>query len=352
MASFATNIRIVATVCECAAIVTTTLRLYYRGSRGHVGLDDAWAAFSLLAAFFLLAGAWIRSDTSLPLDKRVMGYFMLNSCFTCVLWSARMSILFSIMRIIPRLMNLRRHSYFCAALFLAMWIAVLAQKLYICTHHTAWQAQKNVQCVLGEAVGAVELATDIVADAILVALPVRLLWDIGISPPTRKLLMAIFSASMITTVVSIVHTAFELGPDRDAEAIAAHVEAAVSLIICNLAVLVTWLVRLLRHGEDLESGGWADSSTGAPRRRTQVTSLRFSDNPTILLSGSATRHSGLDDDVVSRAERLTSSAKRRRDSDSFPAAPPRGAPEVSTVTLAPDTKMQDGDVDQRSSETH
>lgn len=53
-----------------------------------MGLDDAWAAFSLLAAVVLLVGAWLRSDVDLPLDERVRGYFMLVSCFTCVLWSA------------------------------------------------------------------------------------------------------------------------------------------------------------------------------------------------------------------------------------------------------------------------
>lgn len=79
---------VVATVCECTAIVTTSLRLYYRATRRHFGLDDAWAAFSLLAAVVLLVGAWLRSNVNLPLDERVKGYFMLVSCFTCVLWSA------------------------------------------------------------------------------------------------------------------------------------------------------------------------------------------------------------------------------------------------------------------------
>ena len=142
-----------------------------------MGLDDAWAAFSLLAAVVLLVGAWLRSDVDLPLDERVKGYFMLVSCFTCVLWSAlppfcynrcsqrglcrsaRMSILFSIRRIIPRLMTLRRHADICAVLFLCMWIAVLTQKLYICTHDDAWQHKKNVQCILGESVGGLELAS-------------------------------------------------------------------------------------------------------------------------------------------------------------------------------------------------
>ncbi|TFY59904.1 hypothetical protein EVJ58_g5483 [Rhodofomes roseus] len=264
-----------------------------------------------------------------------------------------MSILFSVMRIIPRLMNLRQYSYVCSVLFLIMWIVVLTQKLYICVHNNAWQSKPNVQCVLGESVGGVELATDIIADSILVALPIRLLWDIGISSTTRKLLVAIFSASMITSIVSIVHTAFELSPNRNAEAIAAHVEAAVSLIICNLAVLVTWLVRLLRYGEDLESGGWSDYSTSTPRRRSQVTSLRFTDAPAILLTANALgRSRGVDrefDEDVTRGGELPSPAKHKRNSDPFPSVS-AGRPEVSTVTFTPDTKMQEDEL--RSSEAN
>lgn len=70
-----------------------------------------------------------------------------------------MSILFSIMRIIPQLMTLRRYTYFGAVLFFGMWLAVLARKLDICTHDQTWQHKKNVQCTLGKSVGALELAS-------------------------------------------------------------------------------------------------------------------------------------------------------------------------------------------------
>lgn len=177
--------------------------------------------------------------------------------------------------------------------------------------------------------------------------------------------MAIFSASMVTTIVSIVHTAFELSTNRNAEAIAAHVEvspsqlrrahpiqlsppstqSAVSLIICNLAVLVTWLARVLRHGEDLESGGWSDSSAGGtPRNRSRITSLRFGGNPAGSALGGTTNYE-LDDDGVHGAQ--LSTFKRKDDFDSFA---PAGAPQVASVTFEPDTKKQD--VEGGSSEAH
>jgi len=336
--SFVITIRVVATLCGSVAICTTALRLYYRWSRGHLGYDDAWAGFSLFCVSFLIAGAWIRSDPSLSNEQRVIGYYMLQSAFTCVLWSARMSILFSIMRIIPYLMLLRRYSYGGAALFAAMWIVMIVQKVYVCETHSAWKSNPKAQCVLGKSVGIVELCTDVTADIILIILPVRLLWDISISPSRRKLLITIFSASIITTVVSIVHTSYELGPDRNAEGIAAHVEANTSLIICNLSVLVTWLVRVIQHGEDLESG---PSDNSKKRRKTdcstQLTTLRFGHDPPIVLTATAMEEAEADDN---KPIELANVKQDRRLSVPAP-------PDVSRVSFSDDVEYRDAKVKMR-----
>ncbi|OBZ77197.1 hypothetical protein A0H81_02515 [Grifola frondosa] len=110
--SFVVTIRIVGTVIPGFAVLFTLLRLYYRWSRRHLGLDDAWAAFAVLCVFFMTAGAWVRTDRpgvgpfNHSQHVRVIGYYMLNVSFTCVLWAARMSILFSIVRLIPYVMVL------------------------------------------------------------------------------------------------------------------------------------------------------------------------------------------------------------------------------------------------------
>ncbi|GBE87450.1 hypothetical protein SCP_1101260 [Sparassis crispa] len=283
--SFITDIRVVATVFPGIAFILTLLRLYYRWSRKHLGYDDAWAAFALCSVFFMTGGAWLHSGRTQSRYHKIIGYYFVNVSFTCVLWSARMSILASILRIIPHMLVLRRYAYAGSFLFLAMWAANIIQKVYICEHHTAWKRLPGVQCVLGNSVGAVELATDITADIILVALPLHLLWGIGITSPRRKLLITIFSASMITTIVSIVHAGYVFSPIRNGEAIAAHLEASVSLIVCNLAVLVTWLVRALRPNEDLDEvrGISDDSRRLSGLRRSQLSTLRFVRDPPIVL---------------------------------------------------------------------
>ncbi len=66
-------------------------------------------------------------------------------------------------------------------------------------------------------------AADFIADVILVALPIRLLWNLKLSLARRALLTGIFSASMFTTIVSIVHGVYVFSPNRNAEGIWAHV---------------------------------------------------------------------------------------------------------------------------------
>jgi hypothetical protein len=73
--------------------------------------------------------------------------------------TARMSMLYSVIRIIPPMMLLRRIAYFSAVLFGCMWAALLAQKVYICAHDRAWEMLPAPQCHLGESVGILELVS-------------------------------------------------------------------------------------------------------------------------------------------------------------------------------------------------
>ncbi|KAI0646490.1 hypothetical protein C8Q79DRAFT_909611, partial [Trametes meyenii] len=273
-------IKVLATILPAFAVFLTTLRLYYRWSRRHLGYDDAWAAFAVFCAFFMTAGAWTRSDTPATgpfhhsLHVRIIGYYMLNVSFTCVLWASRMSILFSIIRLIPYLMAMRIHAYICAILFGMMWVALIIQKLVVCETNTAWKHLPGAQCVLGHSVGGLELATDFLADIILVYLPAKLLWNIKLSFTKRVLLMGIFSASMFTTVVSVIHGVYVFSENRNAEGILAHIEASTALMVCNLAVLVPWLSRAFGHRGESEGSPTPGTSTGASPAK-DLTTLRF-----------------------------------------------------------------------------
>ncbi|KAF9819382.1 hypothetical protein IEO21_02125 [Rhodonia placenta] len=294
--SFVNSYRVVATVCASVGIFSTLLRLLFRWQRRHVGFDDAWAAFALAVDFVLVGGAWLNTDPAASNHQKVIGYYVFDIAFTCVLWSARMSILASILRIVPSIMTLRRYTHACAFLMLCMWIAMLVQKTYVCEYDTAWKTAPHVQCFLGKPVAAVEFCTDITSDAMLIILALRLIWGVSIPYPTRRLLKVIFSASFITTIASVTHASYLLGPDRNAECITAHVEANISLLICNLSVLAPWAARAVSHEPA------ADTLTSAPSRRRrgvreiQNSTLHFNRRVPVVLTAIAGQ------DLVSRSE--------------------------------------------------
>ena len=70
-----------------------------------------------------------------------------------------MSILFSIIRLIPYMMKMRIYAYICAVLFGLMWAALIILKIAICETDTAWKKSPGVQCVLGRADAGVELGS-------------------------------------------------------------------------------------------------------------------------------------------------------------------------------------------------
>lgn len=157
----------------------------------------------MLFEFVLITGFWIRTDVpglciisapgihlthigyisgvgplNQPRHVRAVAYWFAATGFTIVLWyvpvricvsvnyhsslscrTARMSMLFSVIRIIPHKQPLRRFAFYCAALFVGMWAALLCQKIYICGRDTSWMHLSVPQCHLGKHVGITELVS-------------------------------------------------------------------------------------------------------------------------------------------------------------------------------------------------
>ncbi|TFK56501.1 hypothetical protein OE88DRAFT_26630 [Heliocybe sulcata] len=285
------TLRAVVTTFAGVAILSTAFRVCYRYKIRRFWWDDGWAAVSLASQIVLLVNLWIRTDTPDvgPLhqsrESRIIAYWLVSLAFTFTLWSARMSQLFSVIRLIPEFMKMRKVAYGMVVMFGAMWAALVIQKVVICKQDTSWYNTPKPQCHLGHAVGSTELAMDFISDAMLVLVPLRLLWGVSMQHTHRKLLFSIFSASLFTTIVSAVHAYFELGPSGLLEAITANVEvrsppsvpsyvvlmlrslqASVSLIVANLAVIVTYLYRLIRGERDPENGVYISNGSSSRSR--------------------------------------------------------------------------------------
>lgn len=142
--------------------------------------------------------------------------------------AARLSMLTALVRIIPVQFRLHQLAKWSAGLFVVFAIALLAQKIPRCIRTAPqWTVLAKPQCHLGKDVGILELCSqsfadsifrfsllltvtygctaDIVGDIILIVIPLRLLWGLSVSRTRYRLLMAIFCASVFTTIVSVIH---------------------------------------------------------------------------------------------------------------------------------------------------
>ncbi|RDB24463.1 hypothetical protein Hypma_008384 [Hypsizygus marmoreus] len=228
-------------VCATVAVAMTVSRLVIRRQRRY-WFDDGWALFSLLSLILQMSVIFLDLH-SLSRHSKVSRYYIMAICFYCIIWSARLSILCSVIRIHSSI-TVRRLLITLAGLFLLVWMTLVAQLLWV------------VIC---------QLVSDIIADAILLISPVQLFTIIR-DKGLRYRLMIIFSTCIVTTVVSLVHATYILVQSgKPSVVISALVEVvspfcpslsfiltnfnhslqnSISLIVCNIPVVVGSLFRL------------------------------------------------------------------------------------------------------------
>jgi len=210
--------------------------------RRRLWFDDAWAFFSALALLVQIGAVYTVTDKERPGIAR---YYLIATGFYTIIWSARLSLLFSIIRIDPSPQR-RRFLYLMALLYIVMYIFLVCQLLWICQREGPWKLLATPQCHLTVPVGVAQLTTDVVADGSLLIMPImlfRMLEDRRL----RRRLMGIFSTCIVTTIVSLVHGVYLLTSTGLPVLIAGITEDCVSLVVCNITVIAT---AMLRRGQD------------------------------------------------------------------------------------------------------
>ncbi|KAJ7156897.1 hypothetical protein C8R43DRAFT_883603, partial [Mycena crocata] len=224
--------------CASVAILSTIYRLFIRRSR--LSTDDGCAIFSTCILLLQVASVFLHADIDSALSRsiRIAAYYLIAVTFYAIIWSARLSILFSVIRIDP---NGTRRSFLLifGLAFLVVCFILIAQLFWVCEqHHIRWKDAPTPQCPLSREVVIFQLISDVVSDTVLVAAPLQLLWHLE-DQSLRRRLCIIFSTCIITTIVSLVHAAMILTGRGPKILIAAVVEDCVSLIVCNLPIVIT-----------------------------------------------------------------------------------------------------------------
>ncbi|TFK47232.1 hypothetical protein OE88DRAFT_1611271, partial [Heliocybe sulcata] len=239
------QIKLTQAVCGFVAICMTVSRLYIR--RGRYWWDDAWAFFALLNLFVQFAGIFmhVENPAQLPKTSRVAAYYLIAVTFYTIIWSARLSILFTIIRIDPD-PRMRQRLKWVAGFFIFAIIFFFCQLMWVCEppSKTAWKDAKSPQCELGSQVAICQIVTDVLSDLLLMILPLRLIRGLQ-NKGLRRRLMVIFSTSIVTSVVSLVHAAYIIAVGGTKVVLIAAIEDCLSLTVANLPVMATSLFKAL-----------------------------------------------------------------------------------------------------------
>lgn len=84
-------------------------------------------------------------------------YWMAESYYT-VIWSARLSILLTIIRLAPDLQVIRFLRWVAVG-FIMNWVALTVQMFIICENQKGWKQEPAPQCALGKGVAFTQLAS-------------------------------------------------------------------------------------------------------------------------------------------------------------------------------------------------
>ncbi|KXN88004.1 hypothetical protein AN958_07816 [Leucoagaricus sp. SymC.cos] len=168
--------------------------------------------------------------------------------FYAIIWTSRLSLLVSLIRIARGSLRPVRGLVLTASMFLLAWAVLSFQVLWECETKEAWKLEAIPRCNISAAVPICQVLTDLGSDATLMIVPFRLFMVIR-EKRLRYRLVTIFGTSIITTIASIPHTIWAFQLKNIPDLIAAIVEYSVSLMVCNLPVLVSYMINHFQKQE-------------------------------------------------------------------------------------------------------
>ncbi|GLB43804.1 hypothetical protein LshimejAT787_1403160 [Lyophyllum shimeji] len=290
LAVYALGLTVTITFFHSLAFVVTTFRLIHRRRRKQCSWDDFWALVAVCCNNITFIFFWVRVRNNArtraghPPSRAIgrINYFIISLTFTAALWAARISITCSILRILPPGPT-RTLVFGMTCVFGIIALALLFSKSWICRHDTSW----STDCPLGEAFNILKLTTDVVADVALVAVPLCILWHTSLPKGPRYMIRAVFATTILTASIGVLHAVYGMLPNL-INAVTAHLESAVTVMLCNLLVVATFIYRRLWNGRDLDAEATTYATSRGPRPRAiGITFASFSKIwPTRLLTTS------------------------------------------------------------------
>ncbi|KIJ55831.1 hypothetical protein M422DRAFT_774735 [Sphaerobolus stellatus SS14] len=280
-----TTLQVLTLLFASTAILFTITRIFirYHQPRRLFGIDDALAFIAALGCIVASVAYYIRNlEVSLFLARtsKVFIFYTLSESFYLSAWSARLSMLFSIIRITPD-GYMRQSLKGLAMTFVVFMIVLSLQIVWVCEKWQGWKDAELPICPLGLQTGLTQLVTDIIGDFVLVLIPIHLLHRTHFTRTVKVRILVLFCAAALVTIIGAAHVTFLILPAHPIEAgITAISEICVATMVCNLIVVVPFLWRKcgLFQDEEIQAPIVMSSVKFASRRASIPLTMELEDD--------------------------------------------------------------------------
>ncbi|TFK34325.1 hypothetical protein BDQ12DRAFT_636561, partial [Crucibulum laeve] len=176
------------TILHVITALSSLLRVEHRRRTRRLWWDDYASIVPAIFVWVMIAVIWLR--------LRHFGMF----------WWSRISLALAVVRITPLWSKTRQWVIGCTCAFIVTWVAILLIVSVSCAVNTDWQHLKAdmLVCGLTHKVTLVSVPTNFIGDVMLIAFPLYRLWYIKLRPAQRRLVLLVFSTSILTLVGEVV----------------------------------------------------------------------------------------------------------------------------------------------------
>ncbi|TFK39315.1 hypothetical protein BDQ12DRAFT_604131, partial [Crucibulum laeve] len=286
------------TLLHSLAIFSTLHRLYHRYNARKLWWDDYVTLVPLLMELINVVVLWlqfINSGAFRYTKRKAILYYLLAIPVFFIIWFSRISLALSLVRVFPPNCRPRQFAIGLAAAFCMVFLLLISWELNLrCGDAAKLDPVDFIHCPIDHSRLAIAGVTfDIVADTLLIGSSLHLLWRVRLPANQRRLVLTLFSASILTLLSAVTLCACTFSPLIDKNpypelirSMIVHLEMAIALIVCNILVVVTCIYRRFRRIEDIERTASPDDFTSSKATSfSQVTTFtsivltEFSDDP-------------------------------------------------------------------------